>query len=235
MLLPPLDDPTPQKSKAHPPQPPPPPLQSLFSTSAVPYSAQKAPSTMPSYPPPSYAFSHSSLLSHEPSSLAFPDVPSAELAPIQLSSQNDSSVSSLPSLSTLTRTSSRRYTASSATSDTSYSDAPIEPPARVQHWPSLNPLTAYYTPSHAQGADSPARMDVDMALGNGVVGAASPDRWGEGRASSVSLDDPDVRMAAEALGDLRAGKSSFVKHHLFLLRSVTYQSCDDANVEFAKY
>ncbi|KAI0097303.1 transcription factor Opi1-domain-containing protein [Nemania sp. FL0031] len=34
--------------------------------------------------------------------------------------------------------------------------------------------------------------------------AASPDRLLDGRASSVSLDDPDVRMAAEALGDLRA-------------------------------
>jgi hypothetical protein len=31
-----------------------------------------------------------------------------------------------------------------------------------------------------------------------------------GRASSVSLDDPDVRMAAEALGDLRAGMSGSI-------------------------
>ncbi|KAI8625585.1 transcription factor Opi1 [Xylariaceae sp. FL1651] len=36
------------------------------------------------------------------------------------------------------------------------------------------------------------------------MSAASPDRFQDGRSSSVSLDDPDVRMAAEALGDLRA-------------------------------
>ncbi|TDZ38988.1 Clock-controlled protein 8 [Colletotrichum trifolii] len=36
------------------------------------------------------------------------------------------------------------------------------------------------------------------------MSAASPERFYEGRAASVSLDDPDVRLAAEALGDLRA-------------------------------
>jgi len=36
------------------------------------------------------------------------------------------------------------------------------------------------------------------------MSAASPDRFSERRSGSVSLDDPDVRMAAEALGDLRA-------------------------------
>ncbi|TQN71100.1 Clock-controlled protein 8 [Colletotrichum shisoi] len=73
----------------------------------------------------------------------------------------------------------------------------------VTHWPSLNPLTTYYTPSHAQSAGSPARMDLDVSS-NAAMSAASPDRFYEGRAASVSLDDPDVRMAAEALGDLRA-------------------------------
>lgn len=215
MQLPPLDDPTPQKSMAHhPPSQLPPSLPPVLSSPfRDPFSSQtqKAPA-MPSYPPPSYAFAHPQ--SHEPASFAFPDIPSTELAPIQLSAHNDSSVSSLPSLSTLTGTSSRRYTASSATSDTSYSEAP-EPVARVQHWPSLNPLTAYYTPSHAQGAESPARMDLDLAAGNGTIGTASPDRWQEGRASSVSLDDPDVRMAAEALGDLRAGKISLINPACF--------------------
>ncbi|KAI0509009.1 transcription factor Opi1-domain-containing protein [Xylaria bambusicola] len=46
-------------------------------------------------------------------------------------------------------------------------------------------------------------MDVDTSS-SGTVSSASPDRFHDGRASSVSLDDPDVRMAAEALGDLRA-------------------------------
>lgn len=47
------------------------------------------------------------------------------------------------------------------------------------------------------------RMDVDSGSNSGIS-APSPDRFQDGRASSVSLDDPDVRMAAEALGDLRA-------------------------------
>ncbi|KAI0909910.1 transcription factor Opi1-domain-containing protein [Ustulina deusta] len=46
-------------------------------------------------------------------------------------------------------------------------------------------------------------MDTDISS-NSTVSTASPDRFYDGRASSVSLDDPDVRMAAEALGDLRA-------------------------------
>ncbi|KAI1469621.1 transcription factor Opi1 [Daldinia caldariorum] len=46
-------------------------------------------------------------------------------------------------------------------------------------------------------------MDIDASSSSGVS-APSPDRFPDGRASSVSLDDPDVRMAAEALGDLRA-------------------------------
>ncbi|KAI1400905.1 transcription factor Opi1 [Hypoxylon fuscum] len=46
-------------------------------------------------------------------------------------------------------------------------------------------------------------MDVDASSSSGAS-APSPDRFQDGRASSVSLDDPDVRMAAEALGDLRA-------------------------------
>jgi hypothetical protein len=49
-------------------------------------------------------------------------------------------------------------------------------------------------------------MELD-ASSNSVISAASPDRTHELRASSVSLDDPDVRLAAEALGDLRAGAS----------------------------
>lgn len=69
-------------------------------------------------------------------------------------------------------------------------------------WLSSNPLTAYYqpTPSHPSPiqkattvTDSPSAMDVDGDRSR--------------RAGSVlSMDDPDVRLAAEALGDLRAGK-----------------------------
>ncbi|KAI1113285.1 transcription factor Opi1 [Nemania sp. NC0429] len=50
-------------------------------------------------------------------------------------------------------------------------------------------------------------MDVDAST-RSVVSTTSPDRFQDGRASSVSLDDPDVRMAAEALGNLRADSVS---------------------------
>lgn len=43
--------------------------------------------------------------------------------------------------------------------------------------------------------DSPGAMDLDDS--RGVRGG-----------SVLSIDDPDVRLAAEALGDLRAGTSS---------------------------
>ncbi|KAI1263690.1 transcription factor Opi1 [Xylariaceae sp. FL1019] len=49
-------------------------------------------------------------------------------------------------------------------------------------------------------------MDHDTSSNSGasVSSVASPERYHDGTVSSVSLDDPDVRMAAEALGDLRA-------------------------------
>jgi len=77
-----------------------------------------------------------------------------------------------------------------------------EPAAEPQFaWPSSNPLTAYYQPGPSrlspknQGSDSPTWIDID-----------TPDSRGW-RANSVFIDDPDVRLAAEALGDLRAGMS----------------------------
>jgi hypothetical protein len=83
-----------------------------------------------------------------------------------------------------------------------------EPVAESQFaWPSSNPLTAYYQPGPSKlspktkPSDSPKTMDVD-----------TPDsrHW---RGSSVlSMDDPDVRMAAQALGDLRAGMTSLHSH-----------------------
>lgn len=78
------------------------------------------------------------------------------------------------------------------------------------HWPppafnaSPSPSTAYrQTLPHPP--DSPATtMDFD---GSGsVTSAPSPERVYEGTPTSLTLDDPDVRLAAEALGDLRAGE-----------------------------
>lgn len=87
--------------------------------------------------------------------------------------------------------------------------AQLEPRLRAEEhqfsWPSGNPLTAYYQPgpSHlspkgaqiANGLNSPTTMELD-----------STDARGRRGGSVVSIDDPDVRMAAEALGDLRAGQ-----------------------------
>ncbi|KAF7561248.1 hypothetical protein G7046_g2895 [Stylonectria norvegica] len=82
-------------------------------------------------------------------------------------------------------------------------DMALSPP--TSHWLPLNPIPAYHTsgPRAPQTMDSPTRNDLD-ASSNSVVSAASPDRLLDGRSSSVNLDDPDVRLAAEALGDLRA-------------------------------
>lgn len=55
--------------------------------------------------------------------------------------------------------------------------------------------------------DSASSMDMDTRS-NSVVSMASTDGPLDGRSGSVTLDDPDVRLAAEALGDLRAGKPS---------------------------
>lgn len=144
------------------------------------------PAKAPLCPPPSYAQARQEPVDHL----------RAELPPIKSSpttGAKDDKPESLPSLSSLASPPEPVY-------------SPPPPPQSVTHWPSLNPLTAYYNPSHAQNAESPMRMDTD-AISNSSVSGASSDRYLDGSASSVTLDDPDVRMAAEALGDLRAGKS----------------------------
>lgn len=154
------------------------------------------------YSPPSYAHAQQN---HDPSTLSFPDPPSNELAPLKFNPTLDNTLNSLPSLASLAslagppNSSSWTFAPSSATSDTSYSPTP-----RPRAWPTGNPYSVYY---NAPSADSPVRMDID-GISHGTRGPLSPDPMG-GRASSVSLDDPDVRMAAEALGDLKAGKTIF--------------------------
>jgi hypothetical protein len=120
--------------------------------------------------PPSYS------QSHDPSTLNFPSVPTAEVQPIHHER-------TLPPLPTI-----RGEPVAAA-----------EPPQFV--WPSSNPLTAYYQPGPSQLSpktksvvDSPGGMDID-----------TPDSRGRRGGSVLSIDDPDVRIAAEALGDLRAG------------------------------
>ena len=76
-------------------------------------------------------------------------------------------------------------------------------------WPASTavPMTMSVPPPQTHKIDVAGAMDVD-ASSISVKGAASSDGRTEGRAGSVNLnlDDPDVRLAAEALGDLRAGE-----------------------------
>ncbi|OLN89057.1 Clock-controlled protein 8 [Colletotrichum chlorophyti] len=175
------------------------------------------PSQLPSYaPPPSYAH----VQTHDPNSLRFPDAPTTELPPIlPTTKHNDNVGHNLPSLSSVTGPPPPRFAHPTPSKSIEpqphqqqHQHQPSPTPSLTRstnntvpltHWPSLNPLTTFYTPSHAQPAHSPARMDLDVSS-NSAISAASPDRFFEGRAASVNLDDPDVRMAAEALGELRA-------------------------------
>jgi transcriptional repressor OPI1 len=125
--------------------------------------------------PPSYAHAQS----HDPNSLNLPSVPSADPPP---PIHHERTLPPLPPGPAESRYRSEEHLAS---------------------WPSSNPLTAYYQPGPSQlspkagpvpGMDSPNRMDVDTPDGRGMRGG-----------SVLSMDDPDVRLAAEALGDLRAG------------------------------
>lgn len=153
--------------------------------------SQKPSPTPGSAPAPAPSSAHSQ---HTPRDAApsFPDTPTTELPPIQSPYERNTSPSNhtLPSLSSVT---------------SGLQQPSPEPRAAVTHWPSLNPYTVYYTPSHAQSADPPQRPDVEM-------NSASPERYYDRRSASVSLDDPDVRMAAEALGDLRADFVSSPPH-----------------------
>lgn len=166
------------------------------------YHYQKQQHSLSSLSPPPYAYSQQHDHDHDPQTLSLPQVPSTELPPLKLNAQ-DNSVNYLPPLASLTgppSATSGQFGRSSTRSDTSYS-----PPARTQFWPIGNPYSAYYSPGHGQSTDSPARMEMD-SLSSGTRGPLSPENLG-GRASSVSWDDPDVKMAAEALGDLKASKS----------------------------
>lgn len=141
----------------------------------------------PARPPPSLMGFSPPAYSNSAHAIKLPDVPNTELPPLShLEADNDIK---LPSLSSLT------------------SEMALDPPKN--HWPPLNPIHSYHplAPLGPQTMDSPTRMDLD-ASSNSVVSAPSPDRLLDARSSSVSLDDPDVRLAAEALGDLRAGLCS---------------------------
>ena len=97
-----------------------------------------------------------------------------------------------------------------------------QPPA----WPGLNSMSMPANlpippPRLFQKMDSPSVMELDTGR-DSVVSTTSSDGRTEGRAQSVNLDDPDVRLAAEALGDLRAGENSFrLAEHIYTYVSPT--------------
>lgn len=133
---------------------------------------------------------NSSLSLHlPPLALSFSNDPVTELAPIQ-PPQEKAAGSSVPTLPPL----------SSVTGPQAHVSLPKPPePARpapyaqpTNHWPSLNPFTTYYTPSHLDPVESSPSMGSDRSVSL--------------RGASVSLDDPDVRIAAEALGQMRTGE-----------------------------
>ncbi|CVL13227.1 hypothetical protein LB506_002989 [Fusarium annulatum] len=140
------------------------------------------PQSLMAFSPPAY----SNIAS--PNATKFPDVPTdipTSLPP--LARFEADSETKLPPLSSLT------------------SEMALEP---TKTWLPLHPMP--YPPVLAHSIDSPTRMDLDGSS-NSVVSAASPDVL-DARAGSVSLDDPDVRLAAEALGDLRADFISSPPH-----------------------
>jgi hypothetical protein len=109
--------------------------------------------------------------------------------------------------------------------------ATTPPSGRSNRWPSLNPLTAFYSPGNP-GSTQPssvsnkaAEMDVDRLLDGGVPPPiVSPDRVHEARANSVSLDDPEVRIAAQALSDLRTDFSPRNRHGSMSTISTSHES-----------
>lgn len=72
-------------------------------------------------------------------------------------------------------------------------------------WLATAPITMPMPPPQTHQMDISRPMDLDRGS-HTMTGTVSPDARTEGRAGSVNLnlDDPDVRLAAEALGDLRA-------------------------------
>jgi len=60
-------------------------------------------------------------------------------------------------------------------------------------------------PAPVYRSDLRSLADADNFGSNSVSSVASSEYRADARSASVNIDDPDVRIAAEALGDLRAG------------------------------
>ncbi|ATY60865.1 clock controlled [Cordyceps militaris] len=151
------------------------------------------PSTSLNLPPPDYTYlaaasasAPASTMDSQPLHRA-PDY-SAKLPPLA----NHDNSRTLPSLSSIAVPQHRRH-------DMSLDHSAMAP----SNWtPQANTMTYRQPPPQPSRAESPVNGDFDG--NNSVTSDASPDHQKEGTPTSVTLDDPDVRLAAEALGDLRA-------------------------------
>lgn len=148
---------------------------------------------IPDTSPPAYS-SHS---------LHLPDISSPNDAPLSRPRLSHDHEQTLPSLSSVTAAHDLRGDAM-----LNHQSQPLPP------WPGSLPPSApaYFAPipPALQRMASPSIMDLDMASPtaiSSILSPTSPSQHSEGRSRSVNLDDPDVRLAAEALGDLRAGTS----------------------------
>jgi hypothetical protein len=126
-----------------------------------------------------------------PLALSFPDDRTTELPPIKPRHERPSgpAAQTLPPLSSVTGA--QTHTPIPKPPEPSHPAPYTSTKPPTNHWPSLNPFTTYYTPSHLDPVESsPSRCS---------------DRDASHRGRSVTLDDPDVRIAAEALGQMKTG------------------------------
>ncbi|RFU71967.1 clock controlled [Trichoderma arundinaceum] len=212
-----LSSPSPSLSSlsSSPPPPPLPPRPRVqlprISDSFGSFSPDPRPPNVPlTLPPPNYAqSSHHHLLPVAPPSMhghrQFAGPSENDRLPPLVHHDGDSRI--LPSLSTIT---------GDVAADQHRHPHNLPPPLHPNHWPppssSFNgspapSLSSYRQPPPFHAPDSPATiMDMDGAASIASAASPSPDRLYDGTPtpSSLTLDDPDVRLAAEALGDLRA-------------------------------
>lgn len=76
-------------------------------------------------------------------------------------------------------------------------------------WPSKNPSDAYFQAVQSQKSTSASNSPSESPR---LTQIGSPDYHNLRSSSVLSIDDADVRIAAEALGDLRAGMRKNQSH-----------------------
>jgi hypothetical protein len=138
-------------------------------------------------PPPAYT-------QHEPESLHLPSVPTHSLSSPPANDRLPGIRSlDLPDASPRTRTHFQR------------SSIELSPKAHAEplQWASLPPLNAATYPSVPEGVPrSSAERDIGSPMDTASIASAGDDYARRREMSVVSMDDPDVRLAAEALSGL---------------------------------